>query len=98
MIGFLVEDNLPFATTDHLGLLFKNTFPDSKIAKAYSCGKTKDLQSILIEQMKNSCYSIAIDGSNNEGLQKMNPVTARLFDINQHNVVTKYYDMCPSTS
>ena len=27
----------------------------------------------------------------------MNPVTVRLFDINQHKVVTKFYDMCPST-
>ena len=57
-----------------------------------------DLQSILIEQMKTSCYSIATDGSNDQGLQKMNPVTVRLFGINQHKVVTKFYDMCPSTS
>ena len=28
----------------------------------------------------------------------MNPVTVRLFDINQHKVVTKFFDMCPSTS
>ena len=28
----------------------------------------------------------------------MNPVTVRLFGINQHKVVTKFYDMCPSTS
>ena len=68
--------NLPFALVDHLGLLFKSIFPDWKIAKAYSCGKTKascilnraiapDLQSTLIHQTKTSCYSIAIDGSNN---------------------------------
>ena len=48
--------------------------------------------------MKTSCYSIATDGSNDQGLQKMNPVTVRLFDINQHKVVTKFFDMCPSTS
>ena len=57
-----------------------------------------DLQSILIKQMKTSCYSIATDGSNDQCLQKMNPVTVRLFDINQHKVVTKFYDTCPSTS
>ena len=28
----------------------------------------------------------------------MNPVTVRLFGINQHKVVTKFYDMCPSTA
>ena len=109
VVGFLAEHNLPFVIADHLGPLFKSIFPDSKIAKAYSCGKTKascilnraiapDLQSILIEQIKTSCYSIAIDESNDQGLQKMNPVTVRLFDINQHKVVTKFYDTCPSTS
>ena len=47
--------------------------------------------------MKTSCYSIATDGSNDQGLQKMNLVTVRLFDINQNKVVTKFYDMCSST-
>ena len=47
--------------------------------------------------MKISCYNTATDGSNDQGLQKMNPVTVRSFDINQHKVVTKFY-MCPSTS
>ncbi len=109
MTGFLAEHNLPFATADHLGPLFKSIFPDSKIAKGYSCGKTKascilnraivpDLQSALVEQMQNSCFSIATDGSNDQGLKKMNPVTVRLFDINHHKVVTKFYDMCASTS
>ena len=75
VVGFSAEHNLVFAIVDHLGPLFKSIFADSKIAKAYSCGKTKascilnrakipDLQSILIEQMKTSCYSIATDGSN----------------------------------
>ena len=109
VVRFLAEHNLPFATADHLGPLFKAIFPDSKIAKAYSCSKTKascilnhaivpDLRSILIDQMKKSCYSIATDGSNDQGLQKMNPVMVQLFDINQHKVVTKFFDMCPSTS
>ena len=47
--------------------------------------------------MKTTCYSIAADGSNDQGLQKMNLVTVRLFDTNQHKVVTKFYNMCPST-
>ena len=109
VFGFLAQHNLLFAAADHLGTLFKSMFPDSKIAKAYSCGKTKascilnraiapDLQSISIEQMKTSCYSIATDESNDQGLQKMNPVTVRIFGINQHKVVTKFYDMYPSTS
>ena len=43
--------------------------------------------------MRTSCYSIATDGSNNQGLQDMNPVTVRLFDINQHKVTAKFYAM-----
>ena len=64
------QHNLDFATADHLRPLFKSIFPDSKIAEAYSCGKTKascilnhaiaaDLQAKLIDQMKSSYFSIA---------------------------------------
>ena len=41
VVGFLAEHNLTFATADHLGPLFRSMFPDSKITKAYSCGKIK---------------------------------------------------------
>ena len=41
VVGFLTKHNLPFATVNHLGPSFKSIFPDSKIAKANSCGKTK---------------------------------------------------------
>ena len=37
--------------------------------------------------MKTSYFSIATDGSNDQGLEKMNPVTVRIFDMNQHKVV-----------
>ena len=48
--------------------------------------------------MKKYCYSINTDGSNDQGLKKMNPVTARLFDINQHMVVNQFLEMCLSSS
>ena len=100
---FLAEHNLPFATADHLGPLFRNIFPDSKIPKACACGKNKascilnrapELQKMLVNQMKTSCFSIVTDGSNDQGLEKMNPVTVSIFDINQNKVVTKFLDMC----
>ena len=46
--------------------------------------------------MKTSCFSISTNGSNNQGLKKMNPVTVRICDINQHKVVTKLLDMYKS--
>ena len=36
--NFVAEHNLPFAVADHFTRLCKQTFPDSKIAKKFSCG------------------------------------------------------------
>ena len=106
--GFLGEHNLPIAEADHIGPLLKDIFPDSKITSAYACGRTKstcilnraikpDLQAKLTDQMCELLFSISTDGSNDQNLEKMNPVTVRLFDINQqHKVVTDFLDMCLS--
>ena len=39
--GFIAVHNVPIAVAEHLRPLFKDIFPDSKIAKNYACGKTK---------------------------------------------------------
>ena len=44
--------------------------------------------------MKKDCYSISTDVSNDQGIKKMNPVTARLFDI----VVNQFLEICLSRS
>ena len=75
--GFLAEHNLPVAVADHIGPLLKDIFPDSKIASAYACDRTKstcilnraikpDLQATLTDQMRESCFSISTDGSNDQ--------------------------------
>ena len=33
--NFIVQHNLPIATADHLAQLFKNVFPNSKIAASF---------------------------------------------------------------
>ena len=38
---FICKHNLPIATADHAGMLFKSTFPDSKIVQKCACGRTK---------------------------------------------------------
>ena len=48
--------------------------------------------------MKVSVFSLSTDGINYQNLVKMNPVTLRIYDVNQHNVVTKFLDMCLSMS
>lgn len=105
--GFLAEHNLPLSAADHLGSLIRSSFPDSKIAQAYSCARTKalcilndaiapDLIKSLVADMKVNVFALSVDGSNDQDQQKMNPVTVRIFDINQHKVVCKFLDMCLS--
>ena len=44
--------------------------------------------------MKNEPYSLAVDGSYDSGLQKMNPLTVRIFDVQRGCVTTQLLDMC----
>ena len=84
--NFLVQHNLPIATANHLGPLFKEIFPDSKIAAEYASGRTKTsaivnvalgphCHKFLVEHYNSHPFSLGIDGSNDTGLNKMNPVT-----------------------
>ena len=47
--------------------------------------------------MKILSYSLATDGSNDNGLTKMNPITVRMFDVNLGKVITRFLDMALST-
>ena len=105
MSAVLAHHNIPIAVADHLSPLFKNIFPDSEIAKAYACARTittcilngalaKSFRTSLIEQMKTEPFSLATDGSNDSGLQKMNPLTVRYFDSSRAKVTSQLLDMC----
>ena len=88
---------------DQLSPLFKEIFPDSQIAAGYASKRTKTtcivkgalkqhFKAKLVEVMKAKPYSLAIDGSNDTGLLKMNPLTARIFTSD--GVSTQLLDMC----
>ena len=105
----LAHHNIPIAFADHLSPLFKSIFPDSEIAKSYSCARTKttcilngalakNLQQSLIDHMKKEPFSLATDGSNDSGLQKMNPLTVRYFDINRGTITSQLLDICLTSS
>ena len=47
-----------------------------------------------ISAMKANVFSLATDGSNDTGLEKMNPLTVRIYDVNTRKVVTQFIDMC----
>lgn len=84
--SFLVEHSLPLATADHAGKLFRKMFPDSKIAKDYSCGRTKtgfvvktladDAVTQASKHMKGGPFILGTDGSQ-EGGDKLFPIVIR---------------------
>ena len=95
--GFLVEHNLPIASSDHVGPLFRKMFPDSKIAAKYSCARTKTAAivnamsqhtaSIVAEKARTSPFSLATDGSNDGGSDQLYPVLLSLYDDAKGEVV-----------
>ena len=44
--------------------------------------------------MKSCPFSICVDGSNDNGLEKMNPLTVRFFNDKRGLVETQLLDMC----
>ena len=103
----LAQRNIPLAFADYLSPMIREVF-DGQVAKGYSCARTKStailnyavapaLKEDLVSAMKNSPFSILIDGSNDTGLEKMNPITVRIFDIRRGTVQSKFLDMCTTT-
>ncbi|KAM3602702.1 uncharacterized protein V6R79_009311 [Siganus canaliculatus] len=49
----------------------------------------------LVMKMRKNPFTLVTDGSNDTGLQKMNPLTVRIFDNNK--VVHRFLDMCTTS-
>ena len=90
----LVQHNIPLALADELTPLFHDIFPDSEIAKQFSSKRTKTAciingaiapfyQQMLVDFMKNEPFALAVDGSSDTGVEKMNALTIRIFDGNR---------------
>ena len=47
--------------------------------------------------MKREPFSLAVDGSNDSGIEKLNPLTVRIYDANRRQVVTCLLDMCTTS-
>ena len=98
----LVQNNLPLAVADELTPLFCDIFSDSEIAKRYASTQTKTVCIIngavtpyfhqqLIEKMKQGPYALS-------SVEKMNPLTVRLFNADHGIVTTQFLEMCLSSS
>ena len=75
--------------------MIRSAFPDSKIAAKYHSASTKadlavapSLKQQLINNMKIYPFSVSIDGSNDAGLNKMHPLTIRIYDVGSGKIVT----------
>lgn len=102
--GFVTEHNLPLAINDHFSKLTRRMFPDSEIAKQYSCARTKSTHIIYaiaadsIETIKGDVvagrlmYSLATDGSSDEE-DKFFPIIITHEDVHTGLVTTSFIDM-----
>ena len=106
--NFLVQHNVPLSVTNHLSPLFKDIFHDSAIAKGYSSARTKTTCIVngslaphftltLVSAMQAQSFALATDGSNDNGIKKMNLLTVHFFDMESKLVVTRLLDMCLTT-
>lgn len=98
---------MPLALADHLSPMVRDVF-DGEVVKGYSCACTKTtailnnavapaFKSELVTVMQKKPFTIAIDGSNDNGLCEMNPITVKIFDSSREKVVTHFLDMCTTT-
>ena len=99
---FVSKHNLPFQSSDHATKLFRRMFPDSEIAKKFSCGHTKTaaiikealgphyLAKTLLDM--SIFFSILMDESNDR-TDKSCIILVRVFDSNVGDVRTRFLDM-----
>ena len=99
----MVQHNSFFNILDHSALIIRSEFSDSKVAKKFTSGKTKtaaivnSIGDYFFEELKSSMeenpFSIILDGSNDNGLEKMYPITIRIYDVRFNRVMTKFFSM-----
>ena len=53
--------------------------------------KPKHCHNYIVEHCKTHAYSVGHDGSNDTGVQKNNPVSIRIFDVERSKVVTDHF-------
>ena len=51
----------------------------------------------LMEEMKKNPYSLLVDGSNDSGVEKLNPLTVRVLDMEILQVSTRLLDVCTTS-
>ena len=92
MSMFIAEHHIPIAVMDHLSPLLSQCFSDSNIAQSFAARRTKtsciindaiapSLLELVTDKLKSQPFSLSVDGSNDSGLKKTNPVAIKYCDI-----------------
>jgi hypothetical protein len=100
----MVEHDLSFNIADHASKLFQSMFPDSAIARQFTCSRTKATAIVtqtlepkqrqhVIDMMKKNPYSIMMDETTDCGTQKQTAILARYCDPATGKVESTFYDM-----
>ena len=89
--------------SDHLTPIINKYFKDSDAGKAYMCRRTKTAAIVncigddVFENVKSSMqqgpFSLLLDVNNDTGIQKMIPITVRLYDVQFNRIMTHFFDM-----
>ena len=84
-------------------LSFEKEFKGSSVAESFQCGRTKTVAIVnsigdyffekLKTDMKDLPFSLMLDASNDNGVEKMFPITVRIFDIEFNRFMTKFFDI-----
>ena len=96
----IAHHNAALCLADHIGPMLRASITDSQIVKGYHCARSKTacilnyalapyLIDELVSSMKQMPYSLSVDGSNDTGLSKMNPLTVRIYDVNEKSSLAK---------
>ena len=102
-VMLIVQHNTFFNLMDHLSSFIKREYKDSPTAEFFSCGRTKTAAIVncmgdnffeeLKADMQENPFSIMLDTSNDTGVQKMFPMTVRIFDTCFSRIMTKLFDI-----
>ena len=100
---FVAKHNISFLASDHATKLFSKIFPDSAIAKRFSCSHTKTTDIVnkalaphftqrVIESMSSGPFSLMMDESNDRR-DKSCIIPVRLLDPQIGEVRTRFLDI-----
>ncbi|KAJ4927154.1 hypothetical protein JOQ06_014890 [Pogonophryne albipinna] len=102
MSMLVTKQNIPFTFTDEINKSLKDMFPDSEIAKQYSCGRTKATQIVkgtiapaLDKEVTELCqkqpFGLMCDEGTNRSSEKEFAILVRVFE--EDTLVTKFLHM-----